>query len=128
MDRIVTSTYTVPGTEFVLEEGTRVLLPVYAIQHDEEYYENPEEFDPERFTAEKQQERENVTFLPFGDGPRNCVGLRFGMMQARIGLLTLLKNYEFSFCEKSTVPLEINKTSFILTAEGGVYLNFKSVQ
>ena len=116
-----------PGTDFVWEKGTRVFIPVYSMQHDEEHYPNPEEFEPDRFSPEEQQKRDNITFLPFGDGPRNCIGLRFGMMQARVGLVTLLRNYQFSFCEKSVVPLKISKKSFILTAEGGVYLNFKSV-
>lgn len=84
-------------------------------------------FEPDRFNADEVQNRNNSTYLPFGDGPRNCIGLRFGMMQARVGLVTLLSNYEFSICDQSTIPLNIAKNTFILTAEGGVYLNIKKV-
>lgn len=105
-----------------------MFVPVYAIQHDPEYYPNPELFDPDRFTADEVQNRNSSTYMPFGDGPRNCIGIRFGMMQARIGLVTLLSNYEFSICDQSTIPLKIAKKEFVLTAEGGVYLNIRKIE
>lgn len=116
-----------PGLDVTLEKDTKVWIPVYALHHDPEYFPNPSVYDPERFTAEMVANRNNATFLPFGDGPRNCIGLRFGMMQARVGMVTLLSNFDLSLCEKSTVPLEISKKSFILTAEGGVYLKFEKL-
>lgn len=113
--------------DFTFELDTRVWIPVYALHHDPEYFPNPDVFDPERFTPEEVQKRNPATYLPFGDGPRNCIGLRFGMMQARVGLVTLLSNYEFSICDKTSIPLEISKKNFILTAEGGVFLNFRKM-
>ena len=128
LNRKLLKEYKVPGTEWTLDKNTRLFVPVYAIHHDPEYYPNPELYDPERFSAEEVQKRENVTFLPFGDGPRNCIGLRFGMMQARVGLVTLLQNYELSFYEKSVVPLKISKKSFVLSPDHGVYLKFKKIE
>lgn len=88
---------------------------------DPEFYPNPEVFDPDRFTAEAVRQRNPLTFLPFGDGPRNCIGLRFGMMQVRIGLVTLLRNFQFSInAERTLHPLRLSKKDFILTPEGGV--------
>lgn len=124
---VVGGPYKVPGTDFVLEKGLKVFIPVHAIHHDPEYYPDPEIFNPDRFTPEADQIRDQITFLPFGEGPRNCIGLRFGMMQAKVGLVTLLQNYDISFCKKSVVPLKISKNRFILSAEGGVYLKFKSI-
>ena len=46
------------------------------IQHDPEYYPNPEKFDPERFSEANKSKRRPCTFLPFGDGPRNCIGMK----------------------------------------------------
>lgn len=64
----------------------------------------------------------------FGDGPRNCIGLRFGMMQARIGLVTLIRNFEFTPCSKSIIPLVFSKRSVVLSPEGGLWLNVKKLQ
>lgn len=125
--RIVTKPYKVPGLDFTFEVDTKLWIPVYALHHDPEYFPNPSVFDPERFTPEMVANRNNSTYLPFGDGPRNCIGLRFGMMQARVGMVTLLSNYDLSLCEKSVVPLKIEKKSIILTAEGGVYLKFEKL-
>ncbi len=123
--RITTKDYKVPNSNQILQKGTKVWIPVHAIHHDEEYYPNPQKFDPDRFSADEIGKRDNITFLSFGDGPRNCIGLRFGLMQAKIGLVTLLSNYEFSICSKSTVPLEIDKKKFILSPSGGMWLNVK---
>lgn len=61
-------------------------------------------------------------------GPRNCIGLRFGMMQARVGLVTLLNNFEFSTCSQTKIPLVIIPKAFILSPEGGMYLNLKPIK
>jgi cytochrome P450 family 6 len=57
-----------------LQRGIGVYIPVYGIHHDPEYYPEPERFDPERFTAENIRNRPQCTYLPFGEGPRVCVG------------------------------------------------------
>lgn len=44
------------------------------LHHDQDYYPNPDVFDPERFSTENKQTRPSGTYLPFGDGPRNCIG------------------------------------------------------
>lgn len=54
--------------------NTHVAAPVYSIHHDKRYYENPEKFDPERFTEENRARRIPYTYIPFGTGPRICIG------------------------------------------------------
>ena len=51
------------------------------IMKEEKYFSNPEKFDPENFSADKKAERNPYTFLAFGQGPRNCVGMRFALLQ-----------------------------------------------
>lgn len=72
--RVCTKTYKIPGTPIQLDKGTAVLVPVYAIHHDEKYYNDPEKFDPDRFTKENINARLSGTYMPFGDGPRICIG------------------------------------------------------
>lgn len=106
----------------------RLIIPVYGIHHDPDIYEQPEVFNPNRFSAEEVKKRPPCSFLAFGDGPRNCIGLRFGMMQARIGLVTLLKNFEFSTCHRTDpMPVEFSPTKFLLTPPNGVWLKIKAV-
>jgi len=74
INRIVTQPYTIPDTTAELEKGVRVIIPIYAIHHDPCYYPEPDRFDPERFSDEAKSSRPHFTFLPFGEGPRNCIG------------------------------------------------------
>lgn len=63
--------YRLPGTDVVIERGTKVVIPVRAIHLDPEYYPNPDKFDPERFSSDEKKKRNIMTWLAFGDGPRN---------------------------------------------------------
>uniref|UniRef100_T1H4Z5 Cytochrome P450 n=1 Tax=Megaselia scalaris TaxID=36166 RepID=T1H4Z5_MEGSC len=96
--------YKVPNTKYVIEKGVMVMIPIDSIHHDENIYPNPEKFDPDRFTEENMKTRHPMTWLPFGDGPRNCIGLRFGKMQAKIGLISLLSKFKFSVCPETENP------------------------
>lgn len=125
--RSVTKDYPVPDTNHVLQQNTLVMIPVYAIHHDSDYYPNPEVFNPDRFKPEFVHERHPQSFIPFGDGRRNCIGLRFGMMQARVGLVTLLRHFEFTTCSKSIIPLVFSKRNVVLSPEGGLWLSVKHI-
>lgn len=128
LNRLAKDNYKIPDSDFVIEKGISVIIPAYAIQRDEEYYPNPDKFDPDRFSSEELATRDAMSWIPFGDGPRNCIGLRFGMMQARIGLVCLLSSFEFAVCDKTSVPLVITPSSFILSPDGGLYLNVKPIK
>lgn len=69
------------GSELLVERGTSVQLPVYAIHHDAQYYERPNEFRPERFDEVSADERRKAgLFLPFGSGPRLCLGKKLPIL------------------------------------------------
>ncbi|KAK9884815.1 hypothetical protein WA026_009042 [Henosepilachna vigintioctopunctata] len=110
-----------------LTRGVRVLIPVYGIHHDPDYYPEPEKFDPDRFSSENKRTRPAFSFLPFGDGPRVCIGARFGMMQAKLGLISILLNYKFSVNVKTQEPLQYHTQSFTLSTKGGMWLNFEKI-
>lgn len=66
--------YTFAGTKLTLAKGSRIIIPVFAIQRDPKIYPKPDVFDPERFTDEAIAARHPMSWLAFGDGPRNCIG------------------------------------------------------
>ena len=72
--REVTVPYTLSDTNAKLDVGTRVVIPVYALHHDPKYFPNPDQFDPERFSEEEKAKRPHYVYMPFGEGPRNCIG------------------------------------------------------
>ncbi|EEB20513.1 NADH-Ubiquinone oxidoreductase 39KDa subunit [Pediculus humanus corporis] len=81
-------------------------------------YPDPEKFDPMRHAPEEKSKRENISALYFGEGPRICIGNRFGFFQVKVGLLTLLSSYRVSPCEKTPSQLKFNVGSLVLTVEG----------
>ena len=66
--------YTFSGTNITIPEKTKIFIPTYSIHHDERYFPKPDEFDPERFGPEVEKMRHPMHYMPFGDGPRNCIG------------------------------------------------------
>lgn len=66
--------HTFTDSKISIPKGTKVLIPVYAIHHDPRIYPNPDKFDPERFNEDVANARPSMTYLPFGDGPKNCIG------------------------------------------------------
>ncbi|XP_058979710.1 probable cytochrome P450 6a14 [Musca domestica] len=118
--RTTTSNYRIPNSDCIVEEGTQIAIPVYSIHRDPAYYDQPNEFNPDNFEPKRCEERHSCAYLPFGDGPRNCIGLRFGKMQTKLGLVALLRKFRFEICPQT--ELVMDKKNFLLTTESGVDL------
>lgn len=72
--RTCTQSYQVPDSDVVIEHGTVVYIPIYGLHHDKKYYPTPEKFDPERFSDQNKGSIPQFAYLPFGEGPKICVG------------------------------------------------------
>jgi len=112
-----------PFSDFVIPKGMPIIIPVHAIQRDPKNFENPNEFDPEHFSAKNKDNIKPYTFIPFGGGPRACIGERLGVMQTKIGLINFLKNHYVEPSDSTPRIMEFEKKSFLLQAKGGVILN-----
>lgn len=71
--------YTIPPTEkeersIVLEKGSSITIPIVAIHYDPKYFPEPDKFDPDRFSEENKAAIVSGSYMPFGVGPRNCIG------------------------------------------------------
>ncbi len=93
IDRRCTKPFTMEdynGNKVHLEIGDSVIIPARAIHNDEKFYPDPEKFDPERFIDKSNLNQS--AFLPFGNGPRNCIGGRLAMMFCKILLYQMFSN------------------------------------
>lgn len=80
LNRVCTKNFVVPGTNYTIPEGMRILISPPGIHHDEKYFPNHDKFDPYRFTKENLEKRPAYVHLGFGEGPRNCIGKIFQLM------------------------------------------------
>lgn len=127
MNRITAHDYPVPNTNLIIPSGTTVIIPIYAIHRDADIYPQPLTFDSTRFEGDKQKDRHPMAFMPFGGGPRYCIGDRFAMMQARVALVVFLSNFRFSLSYKMPNTFVWSKRHTFLTNEGGIWLNIQRI-
>lgn len=118
--RQATQKYKIPESNVVLDKGTVITINLYALQRNPKHYADPMKFDPERFTPENKAKITPYTYLPFGDGPRNCIGMRYGQLQSKIGLAMILSKLEFDLAPETSPDVKLN--TFTMTAIGGLNL------
>ncbi|XP_020280584.1 cytochrome P450 9e2-like [Pseudomyrmex gracilis] len=112
-----------PGEKpFVMKKGMMVWIPIFAMHYDEKYYDNPEEFSPERFLNKTYHN--SPYYLPFGAGPRVCIANRFALLEIKVVLFYLLAHCELKPCAKTTTPTKFKK-GLVVTLENGFWLNIQ---
>jgi cytochrome P450 len=93
---------------FRIEAGSPVMLLPYATHRHPEFWDNPEGFDPERFTPDKVAQRPRYAYFPFGGGPRLCIGREFALMEAQLILATLAQRFRLQLLPGAQVlPLPL---------------------
>ncbi|UWR15926.1 cytochrome P450 [Sulfitobacter sp. M368] len=103
-----------------IKPGDTVMIPIYALGRHQMLWDDPDSFRPERFADRKAIDR--YAYLPFGDGPRICIGASFALQEAVIILATLLSRFEFTpVAGKDPEPVMI----LTLRPEGGVWMTAK---
>lgn len=105
-----------------IRPGDTVMVPIYALHRHRLWWENADSFDPENFAPKKTGRRHRYLYLPFGGGPRICIGMHFALIEAQIVLATLMARYRFSTIDASTPYPELLIT---LRPGGGVKLRIE---
>ncbi|KAK9501328.1 hypothetical protein O3M35_012064 [Rhynocoris fuscipes] len=125
LERQVTKSVDLNGLK--LDCGTKVVIPISGLHHDPQYYPDPLCFKPERFSYEEKLTRHPYVYLPFGAGPRNCIGLRFANISSKICLAYLLRNFELDICERTPIPFEFHRKAVLLKAKDDIFIKITKI-
>lgn len=143
LNRVCTKDIDLPTTNLHISKGVDVVIPVLAIQRDPNIYPDPMKFDPERFSEKNIANRHPYAYLPFGEGPRICIGMffncklvslniyywwnlisfffilgmRFGLAQTKVALINALKNYRYTLGPNQPVPYSVDPGSLVFGAD-----------
>ncbi|XP_051155354.1 probable cytochrome P450 6a14 isoform X2 [Leptopilina boulardi] len=127
LNRVCLKDYQIPNSSFCIRKGMKIIIPILGLQNDSNFYPNPEEFKPERFDSDQVAKRHAFTYLPFGEGPRICIGKRFGLLQVKVALIKILKDFKITICEKTEIPLKPTKRDFLIMPENDVFLGVEKL-
>ncbi|KFO19782.1 cytochrome P450 3A14 [Fukomys damarensis] len=108
-----------------IPKGTAVMVPTFALQKDSKYWPEPDKFFPERFSKKNKEKIDPYIYMPFGNGPRNCIGMRFALMNMKLALIRVLQNFSLQPCKETQVPLTLGK-ELILQSEKPIILKIVS--
>ncbi|KAF8788941.1 Cytochrome P450 3A24 like protein [Argiope bruennichi] len=106
-----------------LKKGMAVQVPVYHVHRDPKLWgPDVEEFKPERFVPENKSKIHPMAYQAFGQGPRNCVGMRFAYMEVKLALARLLSKYRFRPCSQTEQePLTLKITPATINPKRGIW-------
>ena len=112
----------------MVEKGISIIIPTIALHHDEKFFPQPEKFDPERFLNEQRTGRtiSDRPFLPFGDGPRICIGMRMGRINTVAGLASMLQKYHFDLDQRHIgKEIQFSPSTITLVPIDGIHLKVR---
>ncbi|MGH0137959.1 UNVERIFIED_CONTAM: hypothetical protein FKN15_064936 [Acipenser sinensis] len=113
LERVSKKTVEICGV--TIPKGTVVMVPTYALHRDAEHWPDPEVFEPERFSKDKTESMDQYAYLPFGAGPRNCIGMRFAIILVKVAIVNLLQNFCFLPCKETQIPPELDIQGLLQT-------------
>ncbi|GAB0089202.1 Cytochrome P450 [Sergentomyia squamirostris] len=134
LSKLCTETCEVNLTDTVkrtIEKGHTVIIPVYAFQRDPRYHDDADKFIPERFAPENggtKIHKDKGTFMPFGDGPRICLGMRFAQTQLKAAVISIVRDFEVTVDPRTPQDLIYNPKEFLLYVLGGIWLQYKEIK
>ncbi|XP_046574684.1 cytochrome P450 3A29-like [Haliotis rubra] len=108
-----------------IPKNTMVIAPVFAMNRDPNVFPDPDIFQPERFSTENKSRLGQYDFMPFGMGPRSCIGMRMAMVETKMGLARMLQHFKFVRSDQTQVPLTFRKSP-LLQPEKGIWLKLQA--
>nr|CAI5866501.1 unnamed protein product [Callosobruchus analis] len=128
LDRRCNTEYKVANSDLVIEKGLPVYIPMFGLHFDEKYFPDPFEYKPERFEkGASAYNQDGIVFLPFGEGPRICIGERFGLLATKLALARILSEFEVVRSMQTPDVVEFDPKSFILQSKIGLPMKVKKL-
>ncbi|KAF6198234.1 hypothetical protein GE061_007981 [Apolygus lucorum] len=124
LGRMCVKEYNIPGTNVTVRPGEFVMVASTGIHGDPNIYPDPARFNPDRWVNDS---RRPCAYLPFGDGPRICIGMRFAIMEIKCCLAKILLKYKIQLNPSTTIPVKINPHSFFGSPLKPILLNFEKL-
>nr|AIW79984.1 cytochrome P450 CYP6CS1v2 [Nilaparvata lugens] len=110
---------------FVIKKGTRINVSNYGLHRDPHFFPNPDKFDPGRFDKDSPSHPiVPFSYLPFGEGPRFCLGKRFAMFTVKLGLFAILSKFSVESTGKSAPTVTFNPALFLNSPKDGLHIRF----
>lgn len=106
LERVAKASVEING--LVIPKGMVVLVPTWPMHRDPEIWPEPEKFKPERFSKKNKDNIDPYIYMPFGSGPRNCIGMRFALVVMKLAVVEILQRYSFSVCKETEIPFELD--------------------
>ncbi|XP_045484912.1 cytochrome P450 6k1 isoform X2 [Pieris rapae] len=126
LDRVAVKDYKIDD-KLTIPAGTPIYVNAVGMHYDSDLYPDPETFDPDRFLPNNEKDIKQFTFMPFGEGPRSCIGRRFGEITIRSALSSLVLNYKLIPVSGQLTPseMEYEKRGLILSPGRILHIDFK---
>ncbi|KAF9801129.1 hypothetical protein SFRURICE_005723 [Spodoptera frugiperda] len=126
LDRRPTAKYTLPDTNLTVDKNVFIFIPTHGLQLDPKYYEDPCKFDPDRFLPENKDKITSYTYLPFGFGPRACLGIRASKVLVLSNISLFLKRFKVSPSSKTKTVLKLDPKRLLTTVPlGGIWMKIE---
>ncbi|VEN45426.1 unnamed protein product [Callosobruchus maculatus] len=125
LDRTCTSDVQLAGTDYVVRKGERILIPIMSLHYDEKYFPDPYKFNPERFLDKVNED--GYYYLPFGEGPRECIGNRFALLNLKIALATIITNFTIEKRPETVTKMELSPLGLTAVPKYPLIVDFKTL-
>ncbi|XP_066150434.1 cytochrome P450 6k1-like [Euwallacea fornicatus] len=125
LDRQCSADYKLPNSDLIIEKGTPVYMSTFGLHYNPEYFPEPEKYIPERFEDKSKINSDGLFYVPFGEGPRICIGNRFGILAVKTGLSLILSKYRVVPTDRTPIPIKFEVKSLVLQSTVGVPLQFE---
>lgn len=127
--KICTKPYTLPklpkqDKAYVIPAKSSVIISILGLHMDAQFYPAPEKFNPERFMENERHGRHKAVFIPFGEGPRMCPGMKFGMIQTKAALVNVIEKFRIRL-SPNCKDVEIDPNAFMFIPVHPLLLNFE---
>jgi len=121
--RSCTADWRIPETDITIRKDDFISFSIMGLHRDPEYWSHPEEFYPEHFSKEEKATRNPYVYQAFGGGQRNCIGMRFAMLEAKVAMLQIMRKFTFLPGTKTLEPVinNLDVGAVLGWVKGGVW-------